>query len=75
MSRGVLISIGAFSVWWGMRTVPVFWKDARLDHTAENILDGEMFKPEILQTLLADAEFRENLGPSGGSQKRCDHSA
>ncbi len=56
MSRGVLISIGAFSVWWGMSTFPVFWQDARLDHTAENILDGEEFKREILQTLLADAE-------------------
>ncbi len=59
LSRGVLISIGAFSVWWGLRTFPVFWKDARLDHTAEIVLDGEVFKREILQTLLADADSAE----------------
>ena len=59
MSRGVLISIVAFSVWWGMSTFPVFWQDARLDHTAEIVLDGEVFKREILQTLLADADSAE----------------
>jgi hypothetical protein len=59
ISRVVLISIGMFSVWWGMSTFPVFWRDARLDHTAGSVLDGEEFKPEILQTLLADADSAE----------------
>ncbi len=60
MSRGVLISIGVFSVWWGMSTFPVFWRDARLDHTAENILSGGKFKREILQTLLTEAESAQS---------------
>ncbi len=60
MSRGVLISIGVFSVWWGMSTFPVFWRDARLDHTAEYILSGGKFKREILQTLLAEAESAQS---------------
>ena len=58
LSRVVLISIGVFSVWWGMSTFPVFWRDARLDHTADSIINGEQFKREILQTLLADADSR-----------------
>jgi len=52
-----------FSVWWGMSTLPVFWRDARLDHTAGSILDGEEFKPEILQTLLADADSADRAWP------------
>lgn len=59
LCRVALISIGVFSVWWGMSTFPVFWRDARLDNTADSILDGEPFKREILQTLLADADSAE----------------
>jgi hypothetical protein len=55
-SRFLLISIGLFSIWWGISTFPVFWQDFRLDHAADDILDGQEFKPEILQTLLADAD-------------------
>jgi hypothetical protein len=59
VSRGVLMSIGVFSVWWGMSTFPVFWRDARLDHTADSIINGEPFKREILQTLLAESDSAE----------------
>jgi hypothetical protein len=59
MSRVVLISIGVFSVWWGIITFPVFWRDARLDYTADRVLNGEEFKRAILQTLLADADSAE----------------
>jgi hypothetical protein len=59
MSRSVLIAIGAFSVWWGIRTFPVFWQDAHLDRMAESILDGAEFKAEILQTQLAVAASEE----------------
>ena len=59
MSRVVLISIGVFSVWWGIITFPVFWRDARLDYTADRVLNGEEFKREILQTMLADADSAE----------------
>src|ERR1700694_1996938 len=59
LSRVVLISIGVFSVWWGIITFPVFWRDARLDHTADRILNGERFTPEILQMLVADADSVE----------------
>lgn len=57
--RVVLISIGLLSVWWGIVTFPVFWRDARLDNTADRIIDGEEFKRGILQTLLADADSAE----------------
>jgi hypothetical protein len=59
LGRVVLISIGVLSVWWGIVTFPVFWRDARLDSTADNIIDDEEFKRENLQTLLADADFAE----------------
>lgn len=59
LGRVVLISMGVLSVWWGIVTFPVFWRDARLDHTADSIIDGEEFKREILQTLLADADSAE----------------
>lgn len=55
MSKGVLLAVGTFSVWWGVKTFPVFWQDAGLDHTAESILNGERFKPEDLRTDLAAA--------------------
>jgi hypothetical protein len=61
LSRMVLISIGVFSVWWGVSTFPVFWRDARLDDTAASITAGEPFKREDLQTLLADAESAERV--------------
>lgn len=60
LSRVVLISIGVFSVWWGISTFPVYWRDTRLDHTADSILEGEQFNREILQTLLADADSAES---------------
>ena len=59
MRCGVSISIGVFSVWWGICTCPVFWRDARLDHTADGIINGELFKREILQTMLADSDAAE----------------
>jgi hypothetical protein len=46
--------MGMFSVWWGVSTFPIFWRDALLDHTAHSIINGEQFKREILQNLLAD---------------------
>jgi hypothetical protein len=52
----VLVSIGAFSVCWGIITFPVFWHDASLNLVADRILDGQQFKREVLQTLLADGE-------------------
>jgi hypothetical protein len=55
LCRFVLISIGALSVSWGAVTFPIFWRDARLDQTANSILGGERYKPELLQSLLADA--------------------
>jgi hypothetical protein len=55
-SRLVLISIGAFSIWWGLITFPVFWREARLDSVADRILEGEEFKPETLETVLSDAD-------------------
>jgi len=58
-SRFLLISIGLFSIWWGISTFPVFWRDSRLVHAADDILNGEDFKPGILQTLLADADSAE----------------
>jgi len=57
--RSVLIFIGVLSVSWSVITYPVFWRDARLDYTADRILDGEQFKREILQTLLAKADSAE----------------
>jgi len=59
ISRGVLIAIGVLSIWWGITTFPVFWQGAHLDQMAESILDGEKFKPEILQTQLAIAASEE----------------
>jgi hypothetical protein len=55
LSRLFLISIGVFSLGWAAITFPVFWSDARLDYTADRILDGELFKPETLQRLLVGA--------------------
>jgi hypothetical protein len=54
-SRLFLISIGVFSLCWAAITFPVFWNDARLDYVADRILDGERFKPETLQLVLAGA--------------------
>ena len=34
LSRVVLMATGMFSVWWGISTFPIFWHDARLEHTA-----------------------------------------
>src|SRR6202030_4054285 len=59
LGRVGLISIGLLSVWWGIVTFPVFWRDARLDRTAHNIIDDEEFKRESLQTLIADADSAE----------------
>jgi hypothetical protein len=61
--RFFLISIGLFSVCWAIITFPVFWSDARLDYTADRILDGETFKREVLQILLADASSAERTWP------------
>jgi hypothetical protein len=61
--RFFLISIGLFSVCWSIITFPVSWSDARLDYTADRILDGEQFKREILQNLLADAGSAERTWP------------
>lgn len=58
--RLVLISIGMFSACWCIITFPVFWRDARLDLMADRILDGEQFKHEILQIVLADADSAES---------------
>ncbi len=60
-SRFILISIGVFSIWWGIYTFPVFWRDSRLDHAADNILEGETFKRETLQSLLADVDSAERV--------------
>ena len=57
LSRVVLMATGMFSVWWGITTFPIFWHDARLEHMAHALINGEQFKPEILQNLLADAEL------------------
>jgi hypothetical protein len=57
--RIVLISVGLFSVCWAIITFPVFWGDAGLGYTADRILNGEQFKREILQILLADADSAE----------------
>jgi hypothetical protein len=59
MGRFVLISIGAFSLVWGIITFPVFWHDATLDLTADRILDGEQFNREILQNLLTNTGLTE----------------
>ena len=53
LSRLLLISIGLFSLGWAAITFPVFRSDARLEFTADRILDGELFKPETLIRLLA----------------------
>src|ERR1700730_15184620 len=63
LGRFFLISIGLFSVCWSIITFPVFWSDARLDYTADRILDGEQFKREILQILLANADSGERTWP------------
>ena len=57
LSRVVLMATGMFSVWWGVSTFPIFWRDARLEHTAYSLINGEQFKPEVLQNLLADADL------------------
>jgi hypothetical protein len=54
--RLVLISIGAFSIWWGVTTLPIFWRDSRVEQVADRVLGGEKFKPEVLEALLADAD-------------------
>jgi hypothetical protein len=54
--RLVLISIGAFSIWWGVTTLPIFWRDSRVEQVADRVLDDEEFKPEVLEALLADAD-------------------
>ncbi|GEM_PF-1823501 len=56
LTQGFLISIGAFSVWWGISTYPIFWHDSRLEHAADSIINGERFKTEILQALLASSD-------------------
>ena len=38
---------------------PVFWREARLDHAADLILDGEQFKREMPQIPPADADSAE----------------
>jgi hypothetical protein len=63
LSRGVLIIIGTFSIWWGITTFPVFWQDSHLDHMAESILNGEQFKKENLQSELATFASNENAWP------------
>jgi hypothetical protein len=60
LGRVVLIFIGVLSVWWGIVTFPVFWRYARLDNTADSIIDGEEFTREILQRLLAEADTTES---------------
>ena len=57
LSRAVLMATGMFSVWWGISTFPIFWHDARLEHTAYAITNGGQFKREVLQNLLADADL------------------
>ena len=57
LSRVVLMATGMFSVWWGISTFPIFWHDARLEHTAYAITNGGQFKREVLQNLLADADL------------------
>jgi len=47
---GVLLAMGMFSVWWGVSTFPIFWRDALWITTAHSIINGEQFKREILQT-------------------------
>jgi hypothetical protein len=59
LSRVVLMATGMFSVWWGVSTFPIFWHDARLEHTAHSLINGELFKPEVLQNVLADAELEK----------------
>src|ERR1700730_1847024 len=63
LGRFFLILIGLFSVCWAIITFPVFWSDARLDYTADRILDGEQFKHAILQILLANAGSAERTWP------------
>src|ERR1700730_11226045 len=63
LGRFFLILIGLFSVCWAIITFPVFWSDARLDYTADRILDGEQFKSETLQNLLANAASAERTWP------------
>jgi hypothetical protein len=59
MGGFVPISIGIFSLVWGIITFPVFWRDATLDLTADRILDGEQFNSEILQNLLTNTDLAE----------------
>ena len=55
--------VGTFSIWWGITTFPVFWRDSHLDHMAESILNGEQFKKENLQSELASFASNENAWP------------
>jgi hypothetical protein len=61
--RLVLIFIGVFAVLWGIITFRTFWRDTSLDLTADQILNGERFKSEILQNLLASADSAERTWP------------
>ena len=64
-SRFILVAVGVFSIWWGITTFPAFQRDTRVDRAADSILDGETFKPEILQSLLDEANSTEkSLAPA-----------
>ena len=62
-SRFILVAVGVFSIWWGITTFPAFQRDTRVDRAADSILDGETFKPEILQSLLDEANSTKRVWP------------
>lgn len=57
--RIVIIIFGGISVTWGLVTLPVFWRQASIEHTASHIISGETFKVETLMGQMPIVEAAE----------------
>ena len=52
--------LGAVAIVWGLLTIPIFWRQAAIEHVARHIVRGESYRIEVLRQQLPAVEAAES---------------
>jgi len=59
-ARMFVVALGAAALIWGLFTLPVFWRQAAMEHVGQHIIRGEPYRIEVLKRQLPAVEAAEN---------------
>jgi hypothetical protein len=61
IARVLIVAVGIGSVCWAAFILPRFWSEAGILRIVEHILDGEIYKPDVLDSVLVKLQGRTAL--------------